>query len=159
MTRHGASGPSANACGVERCTGFTLVELMVVLAIVAMTVAVVPPLVVKVMPAMQAQAAARELAGSLREARGTAISRHREVVFDIDLERRVFHWQQQRGRGELPSHVTLEMVTGAADGPRGRIHFYPDGSASGGRVALAWRGREWVVDIDWLTGRVTLDER
>ncbi|GHE20920.1 GspH/FimT family pseudopilin [Halomonas urumqiensis] len=158
MTRHGASGPAPQACGVERRAGFTLVELMVVLAIVAMTVAVVPPLVVKVMPAMQAQAAARELASGLREARSTAMADNREVVVEIDLERRTYHWQGQRIRAELPSHVALDVLTGDAVGTRGQFHFYPDGSASGGRASLAWRGREWVVDIDWLTGRVTLDE-
>ena len=39
-----------------------------------------------------------------------------------------------------------------------QIRFFPDGSATGGRVRLARDNRQYVVVVDWLTGSVSLEE-
>ena len=44
------------------------------------------------------------------------------------------------------------------DDKHGAIRFYPDGSSTGGRVTLASGERKFLVDVDWLTGRVTIKE-
>jgi len=41
---------------------------------------------------------------------------------------------------------------------RGSIRFYPDGSSTGGRITVAAGERKYLVDVDWLTGRVSINE-
>ena len=38
------------------------------------------------------------------------------------------------------------------------ITFYPDGSSTGGRVTLRDEDNGYVVDVDWLTGRIDVRE-
>lgn len=40
----------------------------------------------------------------------------------------------------------------------GAIHFFPDGSSSGGSIKLSAAGRSYVIEVDWLTGKVAILE-
>ena len=68
--------------------GFTLLELMVVLAIMALLVALVPPLVSGASDRVALKGAARQLAAGLRFARSQAIARNRPAVLQLDLKAR-----------------------------------------------------------------------
>jgi general secretion pathway protein H len=39
----------------------------------------------------------------------------------------------------------------------GQIRFFPDGSATGGRIGLALDGQRVEVAVDWLTGLVSVN--
>src|SRR5689334_10103049 len=65
--------------------GFTLLELLVVLAILGLTVALAVPVFHRVMPGLELKATARSVAAALREARGLAVSSNREVAVTIDV--------------------------------------------------------------------------
>ena len=43
-----------------------------------------------------------------------------------------------------------------SDDKVGAIRFYPDGSSTGGRITVASGERKYLVDVDWLTGRVSI---
>ena len=61
----------------------------------------------------------------------------------------------------LPARLDLKLYTAQSeivDDRRGAIRFYPDGSSTGGRVTVASGERKLLVDVDWLTGRVTIKE-
>ena len=54
--------------------------------------------------------------------------------------------------------MTVTVTAAAADVEPGRIAaiwFFPDGSSTGGRIALNLGQRRHVVAVDWLSGRVT----
>ena len=38
------------------------------------------------------------------------------------------------------------------------IRFYPDGSSTGGRVTIGKDDRKFEIDVDWLTGRVRINQ-
>jgi len=40
----------------------------------------------------------------------------------------------------------------------GGIRFFPDGSSTGGRISVARGQRTLVVEVDWLLGRVSVNE-
>jgi len=63
----------------KKQSGFSLVELMVVLSIMAVIAAVCIPAVVNALPAYRLEHAARQLSGQLRKARSTAIRENRKV--------------------------------------------------------------------------------
>ena len=96
----------------------------------------------------------------LREARGLALRDNREVVVLVDLEGRSMAIDSGRRMAFAPD-LGLQLLTGTAelvDAESGRSRFYPDGTSTGGRVTLTDAGRDYDVRIDWLSGRVRIDD-
>ena len=59
----------------------------------------------------------------------------------------------------LPQGADLKLFTAQADivnDSTGAIRFFPDGGSNGGRITIGSGERKYDVDIDWLTGRVTI---
>ncbi|MGB5832012.1 MAG: GspH/FimT family pseudopilin [Thiohalocapsa sp.] len=141
--------------------GFTLVELLVVLAIAGLLMAVVPPLISAAMPGVELKAAARRTAGALRLAREIAIAQGRDAAWVIDVENNAYRVDGDHRRGSLPGGLDVELV--AAEGEMqseaiGAIRFFPDGSSTGGRVILKRGDGGYQVGVNWLTGRILVAE-
>lgn len=143
--------------------GFTLLEMLVVLVLVAAGSALALAAFGGGLRGARLHDAARELAAQLRFTRALAIRSGRAQDFVIDPRTR--HWQVAGQRqGELADAGTL-VFTGAsaealgrapADAGTGVVRFFPDGAASGGRVQLLAGGAGWEVEVAWLTGEVRL---
>lgn len=145
--------------GRPRAIGFTLVELLVVLAILGLTMAVVPPLIGAALPGVELKGAARRSAAGLRLAREEAIRTGRAAAWTLDIEARAFRITGNHRPGRLPDGIRLrlEAAERELDGEgRGAIRFFPDGSSTGGVFVLERDGRGYQVGVDWLTGRVRL---
>jgi general secretion pathway protein H len=142
--------------------GFTLVELLLVLAIATLLVALVPPLISAALPGVQTKDAARRTVAALRLARETAIRTGEDAVLIVDVTGRRLELPGFRSVG-FPSRLVLSLEAAdreMIDEDRGAIRFFPDGSSTGGRIILA-RGEEgersgYEVGVTWLTGRVQL---
>lgn len=159
--RHWARVPAwASWPGTAPAAGFTLLELLVVMTILALLLSVIPPLLSGVLPRAETKVAVRQLAAGLRYAHSEAMVRHRELVFVLDLEHRRYRIPGLMADQQLPESLKLTMTTARseANDTIGRIRFFPDGSATGGRITVAGEERTYQVDVDWLTGRVHLDE-
>ncbi|HET8765042.1 MAG TPA: type II secretion system protein GspH, partial [Rhodanobacter sp.] len=60
---------------------------------------------------------------------------------------------------DLPADATVRVESAAEAGRQpglARIGYFPDGSSSGGNVTLSEDRRSARVDVDWLTGAVTV---
>jgi general secretion pathway protein H len=139
--------------------GFTLVELLVVLTLLALLLAAVPPVLSAVAPRLQLSATTRALADDLRASRLAAAEDAVETVLTLDLARRRYRHGPDARERALPDGIGIEIVEAAAaerDLDRAGIRFYPDGSSSGGRVAVSHGTRRMFVSVDWLTGRVEI---
>ncbi len=144
-----------------RQSGFTLLELLLVLVIAATGYALVLQFTGSGVSGVQLKSAARSVAAGLRDARGRAIATQESVALDLDLEKRTFEVKGSGRERALPQRLEVKLDTAAAEVTgqrRGAIRFYPDGSSTGGRVTLASGERKLLVDVDWLTGRVTIRE-
>lgn len=138
--------------------GFTLLELIVVLAIVAAVAAFALP---SFSPGagVQLKTATRALMVGLRQTRSEAIATNVSKALVLDLEERHFKVGDSSRVRHLPSDVGVSLFTASrerVDERTGGIRFFPDGSSTGGRVTLTSGNRELFVDVDWLTGRIRL---
>jgi general secretion pathway protein H len=139
--------------------GFTLLELLVVLAIVALLAAAAPSVMAKLSPGAQVQALARDLGTSLRAARGRAVATNREAVFTLDVANGTYGVDNQAG-GRAPAGIRLAFVAAQVeqiDETAAQIRFFPDGTSTGGRIRVAKQSQSRDVAVDWLTGRVVVE--
>jgi general secretion pathway protein H len=140
--------------------GFTLVELLIVLAIMALVMTYAPPLIVNALPGLRLQTATHEIGAALRAARGMAVAENREAVFTLDTETGRYRGDGA-GEGRLSGDLGISFVTARSeqiDRATARIRFFPDGGSTGGSITLGRGERVGTVTVDWLTGRVSLRE-
>jgi len=151
-----------------RIRGFTLLELLIVLAIGAMLVSLSEPMYSRVVPGARVRSQARDLIVALRDSANAAVSSGREtqvrfetkektyavggsrpVRLSQDIELAVRPSIDLQGEPFTPSDLQDEVT----------IRFFPDGSSTGATISLAYATRDYLIGVDWLTGRVELLER
>jgi general secretion pathway protein H len=125
--------------------GFTLTELLVVLAIIGLIVAAAPAVLKNALPGTKSLADARGVAQELRIARGTAIARGTTTSVSFDA----VHHSYSTSLSAKPRALAFTL-----DKPGLRILFYADGSSSGGTLKVGSHR----IAVRWLDGRVALDE-
>jgi general secretion pathway protein H len=143
-----------------RARGFTLIEMLVVLAIMAVAMAAVPSLLTS-LQGVRLRAAADDLTAGLRDAHSQAISRRTMTEFLLDPTQRLYRVSSQPAPQAWPPVIqALEVSPTTLSDPDGtiRIRFFPDGTASAGRLVLRHGTGTIVLAIDWLTGSVHRDE-
>ena len=136
--------------------GFTLLELMVAIAIAALVVGVSAPAMQRLYLSSQYHGAVNDVVSLLNAARYSAIQSGGEKDVLINPKTRQISLGEKVR--ELPDDLQIEVLGSRElnrDGA-GVIRFYPDGGASGGYVKVAHEnGMSVEVQVDWLLGRVT----
>lgn len=130
------------------------------LAIIGLVLAAFPGFVFRDNDRVELEAAVRELAAGLREARSEALVSNREQAFALDVESRRFRIAAGRPLRQLDPdlEVAFHAARSAVLAPSAAtIRFYPDGSSTGGRIALSRGSLATAVIVDWLTGAVDVE--
>jgi len=134
-------------------TGFTLIEMLVVLAIAAMMAALCVPLLRR-NDRLALDGAAQAMAGAMRLTRARAIESDETLDFLIDV-RHAAYGSAAVPQKTLPRGVAVTM-TFSRSLRRGRsiggFRFFPNGESSGGEVALRLHGRLARIRVGWLDG-------
>jgi type II secretory pathway pseudopilin PulG len=135
-------------------------ELIVALAVLAVAAAVVTPSVGMTADRVRARADVGALAAFLRSAREHAVTRGQalEVVVDRDAHALVL---RRAGREDTAVVLRRRAISPrlrlAADPPAAGVTFFPHGTSSGARFAVAAHGAgPYVIAVDALTGRVSM---
>jgi general secretion pathway protein H len=148
-------GHGTSTAEVER--GFTLLELIVTLAVLAVTAAVVAPAIGRGTDSLKARAEVASFAATLRHAREKAITTQRPHRVEVDTEaHRVSivappaseEDKEVRETRTLSSRLTIEAS------PSPEVTFDPRGIATGVDFKLTSGGIVYLVTVDQLTGRV-----
>jgi general secretion pathway protein H len=143
---------------LHREAGFTLIEMLVVVAIMGFALTMIVTRGPVRSQALEMKAAVSEVAQGLRLARSRAIATNTPVQFAVDVPLRSF--QIDRGTPTiLPRSLSISMTAVSEETLGARlaaIRFNGDGSATGGRIELTDGQRLSQVGVDWLTGRVSV---
>lgn len=131
-----------------RPSGFTLVEMLVVLAVTALIAGLSFPAIERSLRGQAFESAADATELGLRQARADAIRSGRATRFALGADRRSIVRE-----GGAP--IALPAAIGIALPTQG-ITFFGDGTATGGTVALTGSGRERRLAVDPGSGAVAM---
>ena len=146
---------------MKRVAGYTLIELVLVVAVLAVASLVAAPAVGRTVDGVRVRTEVAGVASLLRWAREEAVTRGRVHEVTLDAEGRALLVRRpgsEAGAGAerrrpLSSLVQITPERGPVLAP---ITFTPQGRSSGGALRIEAAGpRVYVVTVDVLTGRVT----
>jgi len=136
--------------------GFTLLEVLMVLLLIAAASALTAAVITNGFSGMRLRADAKEIAAQLRYTRAQAIATGAPQRFLIDPAAHTWTAPNERG-GTIDPKFGVTF-TGAREVQPvrgiGAIVFFSDGASTGGRVQLSAKEAAWNVDVQWLTGEV-----
>ena len=137
--------------------GFTLIELMVVFAIMALVAAMAPTAYEKLRDGVQYRDTVRTMMAQLRSARHTSVSQGVAVRFTIDLKDNTYGLAG--ASHAIPEAVNIRTVVADREfvpNSAASIVFLASGGSTGGSVEIIRKtGVGTRLRVDWLSGRVT----
>jgi len=138
--------------------GCTLLELLVTMTIAGLLVSVVAPRLLDTAAHARLRTAAERVAVTLRATRATARRTAQAGTVVIDPAGKGY--TSPGGTFLLPAGeaVTFKPYLERPDAARNTLTFLPDGSSSGGTVVFTHGSDSVRVDVDWLTGRITVGD-
>jgi general secretion pathway protein H len=134
--------------------GFTLVEMLVVVMIIAMIASVCLPMLGRPSEKLRLRATTGEVIAALRLTREAAIVRNIETALMIDVDQHTLQSAVVPLRRLAPD-VTAKLEFAAPEQTgrsSGGFRFFPDGSSTGGTVTLSLHDQQERICVQWLTG-------
>ncbi|NJL50451.1 MAG: prepilin-type N-terminal cleavage/methylation domain-containing protein [Blastochloris sp.] len=139
--------------------GFTLLETVCVVAIVALLAAIVMPRVSSGTSLARLKAHAIEIASLLKGDRMSAIRHQRMVSAQVDARERIVRSGSNGPTIRLPDDVLVETVLPKRCNGRpalSTISFFESGMSCGGTIALMRFATRFDIRVNWLTGGIEI---
>jgi general secretion pathway protein H len=151
MSRAGRAEPDS------REAGFTLIEAVCVLAIVAMLAAIVVPALPRGTTRARLESFAVETAAMLKADRNAAIRTRVQIATHVNPLERLIRSGSTGRIIRIPDDVSFDATLAARCNQRpegATIRFFASGMSCGGIIALSRLGMGYQIRVNWLTGGV-----
>ena len=155
--RRASGAPRCARGGMRVVRGFTLLEMLLVIVLIAAITTLTVGLFGVGRSGRQLREGVHTVATELRYTRARALTTGTPQRFEMDLDQRTWTAAGDH-HGTLPTSLKVSFDAVREEQTNARsaaIRFFPDGSATGGRISLRTQGIGWRVDVRWLTGEVT----
>ena len=142
--------------------GFTLLEMVCVISIIAMLAAVLLPLLPRHTSRSRLQAYALEMATLLKADRNAAIRRRADVSTLVDAPSRAIRSGFTAQTIRIPDDVRFDALLPQTCRQRAAlstISFFADGMSCGASIALTRLDMAYEIRVNWLTGRIEIVSR
>jgi len=141
--------------------GFTLLELIAVLTIIALVAATVSFTSSRSFGTAHFRAVLTSTSAIMQQARSRAIGNQSSQIVVIDLDNRRVGIPATGQVFDIPKEIDLLATVAESehypDGTVG-IRFFGDGSSTGGTLAYTWRNQKYQIQVNWLTGHVSINQ-
>jgi general secretion pathway protein H len=142
--------------------GFTLLEMVCVIAIIAMLATVLLPFMPRHTSRARLQAYALQAATLLKADHNAAIRRQADVATLVDAPSRAIRSGATSEVLRIPDDVRFDALLPQSCRQRAAlstISFFADGMSCGGTIALARLDMAYEIRVNWLTGRIEIVSR
>ena len=139
--------------------GFTLLEMVCVLAIIALLAAVLLPIIPHETSRSRLQAYALQAAALLKADRNAAIRRQTSIATVVDAEARAIRSGSSQAVIRIPRDVRFDALLPQTCRERAAlstISFFANGTSCGGAIALTRLDTGYEIRVNWLTGRIEI---
>jgi general secretion pathway protein H len=139
--------------------GFTLLEIICVVAIVAALAAIILPAFPRGTSRSKLEAYALQTATLLKGDRDTAIRRHTEIATSISATTRTIRSGATGRVISIPQDIVFDAVLATRCNEQSAgtsISFFASGMSCGGTIALTRFGAGFQIRVNWLTGGVEI---
>jgi general secretion pathway protein H len=145
----------AGHADADKDAGFTLLEVICVLAIIAMLAAIALPAIPRATSLPRIEGYALETATLLNADHDAAQQLHREIATTVDAPSRLIRSGSNGTVLQIPSDVTVRALLATRCNNRAAgatIRYLASGMSCGGVIALTRLGSGFQVRVNWLTG-------
>jgi general secretion pathway protein H len=143
----------------DRENGFTLLEMVCVLALIAMMAAVLLPFIPHQTSRSRLQAYALQTATLLKADRNAAIRRGVDVSTLVDTGSRSIRSGATADTIRIPDDVRFDALlpqTCNRHAALSTISFFASGMSCGGAIELTRLDAGYEIRVNWLTGRIEI---
>ncbi|GAA0570663.1 pilus assembly FimT family protein [Rhizomicrobium electricum] len=128
----------------SRDSGYTLVELLVVIGIMSLVTAFAAPATSTIIESAKFRADVLSVEASLRKCQSTAVAQQRTLVVHTVTD-----------LGAIIEGSPSDSVVVTIEQP---IRWFADGTTTGGKITIQRKGREKTITVAWLSGTITSSE-
>ncbi|NWF51611.1 MAG: prepilin-type N-terminal cleavage/methylation domain-containing protein [Nitrospirae bacterium] len=143
---------------IEDKSGFTLLEVILVLFIISLVFGMATIFFSNTMPSNKLNATAREISAAIRYARTLALVNNEKQTLTIDLDSRFYGIEGSLGKN-IPNDINIKIIDPLlGDVVKGKysFSFYESGGIEGGTIVLSIKKKIVNIELDPVVGSVII---